>query len=246
MTTKAEYVPYPINDTHCASCTVHSGFMSAWQETRAQILPTLVMLRAKYPDYRLVLAGHSLGGAAAGLGALELRARGWDVEVTTFGEPRLGNKATAKYMDSVFPWNVSESECKYRRVTHIQDPVPLLPFEDWGWHMHGGEIFISKEDLPPDVDDLERCEGGQDDKCIGGAAADRLSLSPDSTSPQFLLSESKAARVAPGLGPLNLKEIWQFLIAHRQYFWRVGLCFDPQLRDYPKDDEPQPKSNTFV
>ena len=208
--------------------------MSAWQETKTQILSTLEMLRAKYPDYRLVLAGHSLGGAAAGLGALELKARGWDVEVTTFGEPRLGNKATALYMDSVFPWNVSESESKFRRVTHTLDPVPLLPLEDWGWHMHGGEIFISKDDLPPDVDDLERCEGDQDGRCIGGPVDDRRWLSQDSQSLQLLLSQPKAASVRPGL-ELSSPEIRNILIAHRQYFWRIGSCFDPQWHDYPKD-----------
>ena len=234
MTSPAEYLPYPADDTHpCSNCTVHSGFMASWNATKEQILPTLERLKVEYPAYKLVLAGHSLGGAVAGLAALEFRARDWDVEVTTFGEPRLGNEAMARYMDSVFPWNVSASKSTYHRVTRIHDPVPLLPFEDWGWQMHGGEIFISNDNVPLTAEDVERCEGDEDDRCIQGAA---------SSSKTFLEQSHTPLRVQHDIPDWGLKipdswELWQLLFAHREYFWRLGLCFDPQWRDYPHDGD---------
>ena len=177
-------------------------------------MPVLKQLIGEYPEYKVVLAGHSLGGAVSALAALELKARGINVTITTFGEPRLGNKEMAMYMDKIFPWNVSESEAAFRRVTHIEDPVPLLPFEKWGWAMHGGEIYISKAGLPPSIEDLERCEGPADERCIQGP------------SQSFPVQDQATMDF-----PKSLK-LWQLLFAHREYFWRVGLCFDPQWRSY--------------
>lgn len=86
----------------------------------------------KYPKYTLVLVGHSLGGAVATLGGLDFKARGWNPYVTTFGEPRLGNKNLNAYIDERF--NISSDELRNRmhRVTHAGDPIPLLPLEEWG------------------------------------------------------------------------------------------------------------------
>ena len=208
--------------------------MSSWNATKEQILPTLERVRLEYPEYQLVLAGHSLGGAAAGLAALEFKARGWDVEITTFGEPRLGNEAMAQYLDRVFPWNVSESKSTYRRVTHIHDPVPMLPFEDWGWRTHGGEIFISKYGLPPSVGDLERCEGDDDARCIHGATQTSERMAEDSSQQQVPLWRAKEPVLKDDFNIPSPTELWYLLFAHREYFWRLGLCFDPQWRDYPR------------
>jgi predicted lipase len=54
-----------------------------------------------YPEYRLTLVGHSLGGAVAALAGLDFRGRGWEPVVTTFGEPKVGNKQLAEYLDKV-------------------------------------------------------------------------------------------------------------------------------------------------
>jgi hypothetical protein len=228
MTAPAEYLPYPVNNATCDNCTVHSGFMASWNDTKEKVMPMVEQLVATYPEYDLVLAGHSLGGAVAGLAALEFKARGWNVTVTTFGEPRLGNKELAGYMDSMFPWNVSERNNKYHRVTHVHDPVPLLPFEDWGWSMHGGEIFISKSSLPPGLADLERCEGDEDEKCIQGASSSQVSLLMNHRG-EFQIQSGHIPTLPHLPGSLQL---WQLLFAHREYFWRMGLCFDPQWRDY--------------
>lgn len=200
--------------------------MGAWNETKPIVMPVLQQLIKEHPSYKVVLTGHSLGGAISALAALELEARGVNVTITTFGEPRLGNKNMAEYMDKIFPWNVPESDAKYRRVTHADDPVPLLPFESWGWNMHGGEIYISKAGLPPSVSDLERCEGPVDERCIQGSAGNSAISSEVTGNSQRVLGLPRSWH------------LWQLLFAHREYFWRIGLCFDPQWRDYhPSDPE---------
>ena len=213
-----EYLPYPGgNDSstvnsrvplRCDNCTVHSGFYNSWKNTRDVILPVLEDLRLQYPNYTLTLVGHSLGGAVALLGSLDLAARGWDPHVTTFGEPRTGNKALTDYVDAVFDLSRTDKQgWKYHRVTHVGDPVPLLPVHEWGYRMHAGEVFISKSGLPPTPEDLEYCDGDEDPRCImNNAEKDPESVE---TSRWDFLDRLK---------------LWQLFFAHRDYFWRLGLC----------------------
>ena len=113
--------------------------------------------------YDLVLVGHSLGGAVACLAGLEFAARGYRPIVTTFGEPKVGNEALARYINSKF------SPSTYRRLTHIDDPIPLLPLEEWGFVPHETEFYISKKELPPTAGDIIQCEGTDDKRCITGS-----------------------------------------------------------------------------
>lgn len=199
---------------------VHAGFMTSWRHTRPQLLDTVKSLVDEYPDYRLTLVGHSLGGAVAALASLDFHAKGWKPQVTTFGEPRVGNQALAKYLDTAF-FNRSQTNASdgYRRVTHVDDPVPLLPLSEWGYRMHGGEVYIAKPDLPPDKDDLHFCEGDNDPRCIAGSKT--LSNSPGADTESFKkrwLESNGFLRVPARFG------IWRLFFAHRDYFWRLGLC----------------------
>ena len=96
-----EYVPYPSPEAQsrpCTNCTVHSGLFAAWESAKDEVIAQVMELRRKHPKRPVQLVGHSLGGAVANLAALELKtALGWDnVVVTTFGEPRVGNKGLAE------------------------------------------------------------------------------------------------------------------------------------------------------
>lgn len=206
-----EYVPYPDPDEggehndkekRCTNCTVHMGFLESWRQARQLVLPVVQNARAMHKHYPIRLVGHSLGGAVACLAALEMKvALGWqDIHVTTFGEPQLGNAGFVEFVDQVFDLVdqdqpiVNPEKQTYRRVTHIGDPVPLLPLSEWGYESHAGEIFIGKSNLPPGRDDVRLCCGDADEDCIAkGSQASRLML-------------------------------WQLLFAHRDYFWRLGLC----------------------
>ncbi|PSR92098.1 Alpha/Beta hydrolase protein [Coniella lustricola] len=206
-----EYVPYPDpdegsehnrEDIRCTNCTVHMGFLESWKQARRLVMPVIKNARARHKQYPIRLVGHSLGGAVACLAALEMKAAlGWqDVHVTTFGEPQLGNTGFVEFVDRVFDLvgqdnSVANLEKQtYQRVTHLGDPVPLLPLSEWGYESHAGEIFINKSNLSPERDDVRLCDGDTDEDCItGGNGASRLML-------------------------------WQLLFAHRDYFWRLGLC----------------------
>jgi hypothetical protein len=211
--------PPPSKPARCENCTVHTGFYSSWLHTRKVILPELTAAIEAHPNYTLTLVGHSLGGAVAALAGLDFLARGWHPRVTTFGEPRIGNQELMAYINHSFNISSDASQNRFHRVTHASDPVPLLPLAEWGYTMHSEEIFISAPDLPPSIVDVRHCNGDEDPTCIAGT---------DSEGPSWGI-------------PARFK-LWELFFAHRDYFWRLGLCVpggDPKdwYRKYPKGDE---------
>jgi len=101
--TKQEYVPYTSRGPQekCEGCRVHSGFYESWTQTEAIIGDIVDGLVREYPDYKLTLVGHSLGGAVAALAGLDFGGRGYNPIVTTFGEPKVGNSALANFFNKV-------------------------------------------------------------------------------------------------------------------------------------------------
>ncbi|CAI7638874.1 unnamed protein product [Penicillium pancosmium] len=282
-----EYVPYPGNGDEeegkekderqpekCQNCTVHAGFMSSWRNTRETVLPHITDALEKNPDYEVTLVGHSLGGAVAALAGLEMQAMGWNPQVTTFGEPMVGNAGFADFLDKQFgQGNYSDSSRdpehrQFRRVTHIDDPIPLLPLSEWGYAPHAGEIFISRAELPPTIEDIHMCVGNQDQRCIAGSdspeslhdvwqdinipvdvedvpngngdpCSEENEESIQDPDHQVVLGRPRGAgsskctpadETAPlyprswSLIPARYR-LWELFFAHRDYFWRIGLCF---------------------
>ncbi|KAE8147031.1 Alpha/Beta hydrolase protein [Aspergillus avenaceus] len=261
------YVPYMPKDgddkdvPECSNCTVHAGFLTSWLNTRTIVLDHVSAAREQYLDYEVVLVGHSLGGAVAALAGLEMQIRGWQPRVTTFGEPKVGNREFVQFLDKAFNLGSFSSapsnaeQWQFRRVTHANDPVPLLPFERWGYDMHAGEIFISKDTLPPSLSDVKLCDGNRDMRCIYGAEstvaskinalkfrttcgkwrsgisnpANRAALISRSSDQEVMGVTSDIERHQMPFGlPWNLIpskfRLWELFFAHRDYFWRLGLC----------------------
>ena len=235
------------SEPKCENCTVHAGFLTSWTNTRCLLIPHLENLISKYSDYQLTLVGHSLGGAVAALASLEFLARGWDPHVTTFGEPRIGNQALNRFLDDRYNLSHSkvQTESKYRRVTHVNDPVPLLPLEEWNYRMHAGEIFISKPNLPPAVEDVSHCIGDEDLKCIAGEEpsqnTENLIDYINNISWENPITNAEDWIEGQGLLPISPRyRLWELFFAHRDYFWRLGLCApwgDPKdwWRKYPSE-----------
>ena len=235
----------------CQNCTVHAGFWTSWKNSRDTVLSAVTHAREKYPDYEVTLIGHSLGGAVAALAGLEMASRGLDPHITTFGEPKVGNNEMADFINDIFrlsnvtkePEDIDDTQIRYRRITHLNDPVPLLPLTEWGYAPHAGEIFITKLDLPPSREDVEHCTGNADKRCIAGSEVDKeeqqkakdLSLvALDLHQQQEILSSSGYDQQSSGddtdeveaqwsLVPARYR-IWELFFAHRDYFWRIGLC----------------------
>lgn len=259
----------------CENCTVHAGFLTSWLNTQPTVLPHVSAAREQYPDYEVTLVGHSLGGAVAALAGLEMHLKGWNPTVTTFGEPMVGNAAFAKFLDTEFQLDnrskfAADIETqRFRRLTHVDDPVPLLPLQEWGYASHAGEIFISKSDLPPAVEDLQLCVGDQDPRCIAGSETSALLLDmyQDANIPlsvfeshsdscyshsgvsdpqpgQQVVLGKQRSKAQDGPGGCTLQDatnplyprhwdwsllparyrLWELFYAHRDYFWRIGLC----------------------
>lgn len=248
-TVPQEYVPYPSPDDgvgkpeeprhRCNDCTVHSGFLESWRQARKLVVPKLQELKKTYPDYPIQLVGHSLGGAVAMLAALELTVSlGWrDTLTTTFGEPKVGNQGFVDYFDAVFSLaetdDVEPENRQYRRVTHTDDPVPMLPLTEWGYRPHGGEFYIRKKELSPSLEDVVICYGAWDRNCI--AQGD---VQPENPEEAQVLAHNSVKGFEPHIQvgtdqgdgarltkrfPARFK-LWQLFFAHRDYFWRIGLC----------------------
>jgi len=103
---------------YCSGCKLHSGFYNAFREAFPSILASVTSLHAQYPSYKLVVTGHSLGGALATITATEFRRLGYTTELYTYGAPRIGNNKFSTF--------VSQSSGNYR-VTHLSITLLLHP-----------------------------------------------------------------------------------------------------------------------
>ena len=78
----------------CNGCLVHSGFIAGYNLVRDTIRADVQRLTAMYRGTRIIITGHSLGGAFAILAAADIKVIYNRVdEVYTFGQPRVGNAA---------------------------------------------------------------------------------------------------------------------------------------------------------
>jgi hypothetical protein len=66
----------------CENCQVHLGFWHAWTSVREKVLRALI---ARNLTYKIIVTGHSLGGAIGTLAAAELRHLGYDVTLVSLG-----------------------------------------------------------------------------------------------------------------------------------------------------------------
>jgi predicted lipase len=97
---------------------VHRGFARAFWSVKTDIF------RAVQHADRLIIAGHSLGGALATLCADALVSFGHAEEihrVITFGSPRVGNPGFAANYNTAL-------DTKTQRVVNAGDPVPHIPW----------------------------------------------------------------------------------------------------------------------
>ncbi|KAF1954147.1 alpha/beta-hydrolase [Byssothecium circinans] len=104
----------------CSGCKAHGGFKASWEESQAAVVKAVKDAQAKYPKYKVIATGHSLGGAMATIAAAALRASGTTVDLYTYGAPKAGNDKLASFLQK------TDKGLSYR-VVHKNDPVPALP-----------------------------------------------------------------------------------------------------------------------
>jgi hypothetical protein len=157
------------NSIECLDCKVHNGFYKSSLAVKDDVLLSIRGLKKKYPNYEIIVTGHSYGAACAQLIGMELVANGFqDVSIYNFGQPRVGNKIFANYVET-------KLADKLWRFTHNKDVVPHLPTNDY---LHSSrEIFETEDGY------LRLCSDyvGEDPKC-----ADQYALKETNTADHLI------------------------------------------------------------
>ncbi|KAJ5919557.1 hypothetical protein N7454_009392 [Penicillium verhagenii] len=150
----------------CSGCDVHSGFWSAWLTVADAVTAKIDSAQGSYPDYKLVLTGHSLGAALAALAGTALRNAGYTLDLYTYGQPRVGNDALAVYMTA---------QGSLWRTTHTDDIVPRVPPEILGYAHASPEYWItSGDDVTVTDDDIDEIVGVDSDDGNAGEADESI------------------------------------------------------------------------
>lgn len=159
---------------------VHAGFHRLWVSSDLKKLVTAAVSRLVSRhgiDVTTHVVGHSMGAAVADLCALWLKFHLGlvDVRVTTFGQPRTGNKEYAEFYNKTIPHSW--------RFTHNKDIVPTLPFESMGYWHTPREVWQVDVHLPMSSGMLmtfTTCdESGEDPTCHDSVSGQSIFWSPD-------------------------------------------------------------------
>lgn len=166
-----EYVPLVAKKigSECVGCTVHRGFYVILQNVR-NIIKEVLLLSKKYPDYKLVLVGHSLGAALAVLTGIEFQLLGYEPLIVSYGSPRVGNARFNEFCEELLQLdrltetisNKKDFDHGLVKVMHKGDVIPYLPpspiFLSAGYN-----YYIDKGTLPHESKDLDRFNGNNEE-----------------------------------------------------------------------------------
>nr|AEE61324.1 lipase [Thermomyces dupontii] len=140
-------------DDICSGCKGHDGFTSSWRSVANTLTQQVQNAVREHPDYRVVFTGHSLGGALATVAGASLRGNGYDIDVFSYGAPRVGNRAFAEFL-------TAQTGGTLYRITHTNDIVPRLPPRELGYSHSSPEYWITSGTLVPVTkNDIVKVEG---------------------------------------------------------------------------------------
>lgn len=71
-----DFILTEYSGTGCSDCYVHNGFSTSWSEIKSYAEEYVEAAYATYPDYSLVITGHSLGAAVGTIAAADFRIAG--------------------------------------------------------------------------------------------------------------------------------------------------------------------------
>ncbi|MED6209399.1 hypothetical protein PIB30_054298 [Stylosanthes scabra] len=171
---KQHEINYPGMD----DAMVHRGFYNAYHNTtiRPAILDAVDRAKKFYGNIPIVVLGHSMGGAMAAFCGLDLMVNQCEenVQVMTFGQPRIGNAVFASLYSTLVPNTI--------RVTHDHDIVPHLPpyyyyLPSKTYHHFPREVWLYNAGLGSLVYQVEKvCDGsGEDPTCSRSVSGNSIS-----------------------------------------------------------------------
>lgn len=152
---------------------VYEYFYEAYTHLYPCVKRSVKKLVRRYPGYRVVVTGHSLGGALASLTAASLVLDGIthtsNLYLYTFGMPRIGNKEFALNIDRLLTnsWNI----VNYRDLVPHMPPCYLLGcnYPADGPYHHKREIYYNGNGNMKLKSPYTVCNGNEDDACGNGA-----------------------------------------------------------------------------
>jgi hypothetical protein len=142
---------------------IHAGIEEVYMNLREHLLPKTIEFAKKYEDAKIVFTGHSLGAAVVTLAAIDTHDKygmADRISVYSFGQPRIGNRAWAEYVDKV------DFVSRIYRIRRIGDPVGHLPFKSaFNGYRHSLNPYLILED-----DSIIKCNAlhgtGEDAECL--------------------------------------------------------------------------------
>ncbi|KAK6984874.1 Alpha/Beta hydrolase protein [Favolaschia claudopus] len=101
---------------------VHHGFLDAYSNVAQDVVRYVKQQLVAHPGYRVILTGHSLGGAIAAIAAPSLKPVLGTVtlKLYTFGQPRVGNVNFARSVETIL------GQENIFRAVHTMDGVPTM------------------------------------------------------------------------------------------------------------------------
>ncbi|KAJ7764326.1 alpha/beta-hydrolase [Mycena metata] len=151
---------------------VHRGFLGAYNDVALEILSTVKAQLAQFPHYRLLLTGHSLGGAIAALAAVSLKNASPHAVISlyTFGQPRAGNPAFATYVEDMI------DASNIFRTIHTVDGIPRMVLRDWGYEHFSTEYWQFKDPLPytGEASTVTKCAARENPTCSDSVGSSGL------------------------------------------------------------------------
>ncbi|KAK9288907.1 hypothetical protein L1049_017376 [Liquidambar formosana] len=157
---------------------VHHGFYYAYHNTtiRPGVINAVKRARELYGDIKIMLTGHSMGGAMASLCALDLKVNheAQDVQVLTFGQPRIGNAVFASYYSQLVP-NTIRVVNEHDIVAHLPPYYPRFPQKTY--HHFPREVWLYNVELGSLVYVVEKvCDSsGEDPDCSRSVTGNSIS-----------------------------------------------------------------------
>ena len=150
-----------VKSDFCDKCHIHQGFWENYLAMRDMVRENALSAHEKYPDYRLVAVGHSLGGALATIAAADIRRTSdWMMQHTesyAYAAPMVGNGDMAAFL--------STQTGKAFRITSKYDPVVRLPPRGRGYRHMSPEYYIRDHAEDPKTEDFRVCIGYDNEKC---------------------------------------------------------------------------------
>jgi hypothetical protein len=74
----------PFPPQNCPGCAIGAGWLAAYNEVSNDIREEVRKANASHSTYRVLVTGHSLGGALATVAGIDLRSRGYTVDLVGF------------------------------------------------------------------------------------------------------------------------------------------------------------------